>query len=130
MPYTDEQRALLIQRLREDQRKALSGVDEQDQTRASAQWVVRVLREQFEEWRRETAILFEELLRRLDGGTGGVAAQPTNVDALNPHLSIQIKRIDGKFDGLETRLSQKLDRTDAKLDIVLARLERLVRDQQ
>ena len=110
-PSLDEKRALLIQELREDQRKALSGVDEREQTRASAQWVIRVLSEQIKEWNRETAILFEEFFVRLDAITEGVAALSTKVDGLEPGLSIQI------------------DRTDAKLDMVLARLDRPARDQ-
>lgn len=86
-PSLDERRAFLIQKLRDDQRKALSGVDERDQVRASAQWVVRVLSEQIEESNRETAILFEEFLGRIDAILKGVPEFSTKVDALRSGVS-------------------------------------------
>ena len=73
--------------------------------------IITELTEQIEDSRRYTRVLFEDAIGRIALVSEGLAA------------------LSGRVDGVETRLSIQIERTDAKLDMVLARLDRLARDQ-
>ena len=73
--------------------------------------IITELTEQTEAVRRDAGVLFENALGRIAVVGEGLIA------------------LSDRVDGLETRLSIQFERADAKLDLVLARLDRLARDQ-